>query len=43
VEQTAAKTGETPMALADRVSQTFRSLLPLYDFSADQQLVQSGA
>jgi len=36
VEQSALASGESPQHFADRVSETFRSLLPLYDFSADQ-------
>ena len=36
VEQSACKAGESPQDFADRVSDTFRALLPLYDFSADQ-------
>jgi len=36
VEQSAQAAGETPQELADRVSDVFRSLLPLYDFSCDQ-------
>lgn len=36
VEQSASASGESPQHFADRVSDTFRSLLPLYDFSADQ-------
>jgi len=36
VEQSARAAGETPIALADRVSSTFRSLIPLYDLSCDQ-------
>ncbi|EOD34142.1 methionine--tRNA ligase [Emiliania huxleyi CCMP1516] len=36
VEQSACKAGESPQDFADRVSDTFRALLPLYDFSVDQ-------
>lgn len=36
VEQSASAAGETPQAFADRVSDSFRELLPLYDFSADR-------
>jgi len=36
VEQSASAAGKTPQAFADEVSETFRALLPLYDFSCDQ-------
>lgn len=36
VQQSADAAGETPQAFADRVSDTFRALLPLYNFSADR-------
>ena len=36
VEQSALAAGETPQAFADRVSGIFRSLLDVYDFSADE-------
>ena len=36
VEQSAKIANKTPQAFADQVSETFRSILPLYDFSADQ-------
>ena len=36
VEQSATAAGETPQAFADRVSDTFKSLLGTYDFSADE-------
>ena len=36
VEQSAGLAGETPIEFADRVSETFRSILPLYNFSCDE-------
>ena len=36
VQQSAEAAGETPQAFADRVSDTFRALLPVYNFSCDQ-------
>ena len=36
VEQSANAAGESPQAFADRVSASFRELLPAYDLSADQ-------
>ena len=36
VEQSATAAGETPIAFADRVSATFRSLLDTYDLSCDE-------
>lgn len=36
VEQSANAAGETPQAFADRVSATFRELIPAYSLSADQ-------
>ena len=36
VEQSAGLAGETPIEFADRVSETFRAILPLYNFSCDE-------
>ena len=36
VEQSAELAGETPIEFADRVSESFRSLIPLYNFSCDE-------
>ena len=36
MQQSAEAAGETPQAFADRVSDTFRALLPVYNFSCDQ-------
>ena len=36
VEQSARASGESPLAFADRVSASFRSLLDLYNFSCDE-------
>jgi len=36
VEQSATAAGETPIAFADRVSDTFRGLLDTYDFTCDE-------
>ena len=36
VEQSAELAGETPQAFSDRVSDIFRSLIDVYDFSSDE-------